>query len=210
MIRLLLNAEAPMTSEVVTRFGGLPLIPTDSAFLWPTCSTCSGAMQFLGQILFEDNNATRLVLVFMCQNDPGLCDEWDASLGGNRALIVAIDGAVRLADAPELGFTVRDTVYGARVEVVDSATYNDARLRWAEENQGSLRQILGVLGGVPSWLQDDETPTCKHCGSKMKFMAQLEDGPDRKTAMNFGGGGCAYVFHCSCEQGSAKFLWQCG
>jgi len=210
MIRLLLNAEAPMTTEAVTRFGGLPLIPQNSAFQWPVCSTCSGAMQFLGQIALEDANTTRLVLVFMCQNDPGLCDEWDANLGGNRALLVAIDGAGRLADAPELGVTLRDTVYGARVEVVDSANYNDARRCWAEENQGALRQILGVLGNEPSWLQEDETPTCNHCGSKMRFFVQLEEGPDRKTAMNFGGGGCAYLFHCSCEQGSAKFLWQCG
>ncbi len=209
MIRLLLSAEAPVMTEAVTRFGGLPLIPVDSAFQWPVCSTCGGAMQFLGQIALDGKNATSLILIFMCQNDPGLCDEWDADLGGNRAHIVKID-AGRLATAPELGVTVRDTVYGARVEAVDSPDYNDARQLWTEINQVAPGQILGALGGYPCWLQEDETPDCSRCGSKMSFVAQLEEGPDRKTAMNFGGGGCAYVFYCSCEQGSAKILWQCG
>jgi hypothetical protein len=169
-------------------------------------------MQFLGQIALEDNNATRLVLMFMCQNDPGMCDEWDANLGGNCALVVAIDDARQLANAPEFGVAVRDTVHGVRMEVVASANYEDAKQWWAEENHSNLGQVLGMLGGEPSWLQEDETPTCNHCGSKMRFVAQLEQGPDRKRAMNFGGGGCAYVFHCPCKQGSGsgKFLWQCG
>jgi hypothetical protein len=165
-------------------------------------------MQFLGQIALDDSSTNRLVLIFMCQNDPGLCDEWDANLGGNCALVVPIDGDGRLADAPETGVTMRDAVYGARVEIVDSASYDDARKRWVEENHSTERQILGMLGGEPFWLQGDETPTCDRCGGRMRFVAQLEEGPDRKSAMNFGLGGCGYLFHCSCERGHAKFLWQ--
>ena len=44
----------------------------------------------------------------------------------------------------------------------------------------------------------------------MRFLAQLEEGPDWRTEMNFGGGGCGYVFDCTCRSGSAKLLWQCG
>ena len=210
MVRLLLHSDDPIATEAHTRFGGLPLISMESAFQWPICSTCDGAMQFLGQIALEDSNAGQLLLLFMCQNNPGLCDEWDANLGGNRAVLVTIDSAHRFADAPVLGVTVRDTSpHRARVEVIDSANYNDARQRWAQENPGKVRNILGAVGGEPSWLQGDETPKCDHCGSKMKFVAQLEEGPDHKTAMNFGGGGCAYAFRCSCAQTSAKFLWQC-
>ncbi|WP_261365043.1 hypothetical protein [Anatilimnocola floriformis] len=40
----------------------------------------------------------------------------------------------------------------------------------------------------------------------MNFLAQLEEGPE--PAMNFGGGGCAYVFDCGCGNHSAKLLWQ--
>ncbi|MFB7113316.1 hypothetical protein [Streptomyces sp. NPDC056190] len=71
-----------------------------------------------------------------------------------------------------------------------------------------MRDVLGQLGGVPSWLQHDETPACPSRAQPMSFMAQLEEGRDHRTAMNFGGGGCGYVFVCaSCEEGS--FLWQC-
>ena len=63
-------------------------------------------------------------------------------------------------------------------------------------------------GGVPSWLQHDETPTCPPCAQPMSFMAQLEEGRDYRTAMNFGGDGCGYAFACApCKEG--PFLWQC-
>jgi hypothetical protein len=212
MIRLLWNAEAPAATESVTRFGGLPLIPIDMQFEWPTCATCAGPMQFLGQIGLEDPDATRLLLLFMCQNDPGLCDEWDANLGGNRAILVEIDGGGKLAAPPAKGVTTRESSYGASVEAVDAADYNAARQQWAERHPFPLSQVLGHLashsGAQPSWLQDDETPNCDQCGNPMRFVTQLEEGPDRKTAMNFGGGGCAYVFRCSCHPPSAKFLWQ--
>jgi uncharacterized protein YwqG len=210
MIRLLLNADAPLEAEAVTRFGGRPLIPRGTDFHWPCCSSCDGPMQFLGQIAMEDGEATRLALVFMCQNEPGMCDDWDADSGGNRAIIVAADDGSRLADVPEDGYAVRDTIYGARVEAVDSPSYDEAREQWAQQNQCSPREVLGQVGGEPSWIQADETPTCDHCDNAMEFVAQLEAGPDYKTEMNFGGGGCAYVFRCSCTQPGAKFLWQCG
>jgi hypothetical protein len=141
--------------------------------------------------------------------------------GGNRVLIVTINGHGQLAKAPELsvvlrdetpepGVTVRNTCYGARVEVVDSENYENARKLWGAQHNGQTRQILGHIGGEPSWIQGDQTPTCDNCGSNMIFVAQLEEGPDRATEMNFGGAGCAYVFRCSCGQPSGKFLWQCG
>lgn len=211
MIRLLVNDEACVATGAVTRFGGLPLIPMDSGFQWPYCSSCKGPLLFLGQIALDENDAESVVLLFMCENQPGLCEEWDANSGGNRAVIVVIDGSCKLANPPALGVAVRDTAYGVRVEVVDSISYDDARHQWADENNhGTLSQILGQIGGQPSWLQGDETPTCDNCGGKMNFVAQLEEGPHGETAMNFGGGGCAYVFRCRCGQPSAKFLWQCG
>src|SRR5579871_5778072 len=209
MIRLLLNADAPPSMAPVTRFGGLPLIPGDSNFQWPRCSGCGVHMQFLGQIALEDHDAKRLVLLFMCQNDPGSCDDWNANSGGNRAMVVMPDRAPSLAEIPQDGLAVRETAHGAHLEEVDSESYGDARKQWAQRNNCSPLQILGQFDGEPSWIQADETPTCDICGKRMQFLAQLEEGPDYKTAMNFGGGGCAYVFRCSCTQHTAKFLWQC-
>jgi hypothetical protein len=42
----------------------------------------------------------------------------------------------------------------------------------------------------------------------MPFVAQLEEGPDRRTAMNFGDTGNGYAFACA-PCGQALFLWQC-
>lgn len=210
MIQLLLMADAPMETALVTRFGGRPLIPTGKEFRWPCCTSCSGPMRFLGQIALEDRDAKRMMLVFICENDPGMCDEWDAESGGNSAIIVMIDDAVQLAEVPEGNCTVRDTLFGAHAKHVDSQSYEDAREEWAQQNNCSPRLVLGHLGGEPSWIQADERPVCDHCRNDMEFVAQLEEGPDYETAMNFGGGGCAYVFRCSCTQHTAKFLWQCG
>ena len=55
-------------------------------------------MQFLAQIplrsveIPEFENSSKSLLLFQCQNDPGMCDEWDASSGGNAALLA--DGRV--------------------------------------------------------------------------------------------------------------------
>ncbi|MFJ3792841.1 hypothetical protein [Kitasatospora sp. NPDC090091] len=68
--------------------------------------------------------------------------------------------------------------------------------------------MLGRLGGEPDWLQYDETPSCSSCARPMAFVAQLQEGPDPVTAMNFGGGGTAYAFACEPCAGAA-FLWQC-
>src|SRR5215831_211345 len=142
MIRLLLNADAPSSIVPITRFGGLPSIPMDSNFQWPRCSSCGGPMQFLGQIALEDHDAKRVVLLFMCQNNPGLCDEWDADSGGNRAIIVTTDGAGHVAEAPQGGPTVREAAYGARVEDIDSGSYGEARQQWAQRNNCLPLQVL--------------------------------------------------------------------
>src|SRR5262245_8657078 len=85
-IRLLTIAEAPRESEAVTRFGGHPLFPAAGGLSWPQCAACGGAMQFLGQLRVPARQAgpDRLLLLFMRQNQEGVCGEWDADSGANR------------------------------------------------------------------------------------------------------------------------------
>ena len=42
------------------------------------------------------------MLIFMCGNDPGMCAEWDATSGGNQALIFAADDRLVPAAVPEI------------------------------------------------------------------------------------------------------------
>ncbi len=204
MITLMVHRpEAP--AGRATRFGGLPGVP--EGFTWPACASCEGPMQFLGQL--QPGEGEPLLLLFMCQNDPGLCDEWDAESGGNA--VVAVEPAVPLRPAMPPGG--RDDLlrpaHGSDAVAVEGDTYDDARAAWSAAASGRTpRQVLGQLGGEPAWLQGDETPDCGACGRAMAFVAQLEEGPDHRTSMNFGGGGCAYVYRCGCSAGQARLLWQ--
>lgn len=211
MVNLLINDTAPPEEEGATRFGGRPLVPHDSSITWPHCKACSGPMQFLGQLRVPTpvGDGERLLLLFMCQNNPGSCHEWDANAGGNALLIGELSG--RLLDPPAGSETaLRGAVYGARNEEVDTKSYDKARSIWQEAVPGrGLREVLGQLFGKAEWLQENETPKCDSCGKRMRFVAQLEEGPNYATAMNFGGAGCAYIFDCKCGATTGKMLWQC-
>ncbi|MGX4694538.1 DUF1963 domain-containing protein [Streptomyces sp. JNUCC 63] len=215
MITTLMTYAGPVDDHaLVTRTGGVPLVP--AGFTWPQCAACSGPMQFLAQLLANAPGtqgaeaaavAECVLSVFMCRNDPGLCDEWDPVAGGNRALLFPCAGLTP-APVPAEGETVLSETCGIDCTAIDAVPYHEARSNWSQAYGRPLRDVLGQLGGVPSWLQHDETQACPSCAQPMSFMAQFEEGRDHRTAMNFGGGGCGYAFACvTCKEGS--FLWQC-
>jgi len=164
-------------------------------------------MQFLGRI-FSGVTEQKIVLLFMCQNEPGLCEEWDADAGGNTALVMQAS-SLRSVSPSQDGDTLRPCRYGADIVDVDAPDYEAAREIWAKQAGRPIRHVLGQAAGSPSWLQGDETPTCECCREPMQLVAQLEQGPDWETEMNFGGGGVAYAFACAAGKPTAKFLWQC-
>ena len=163
-------------------------------------------MQFLGQLVVDGN---RLVSLFMCQNDPGCCDEWDPGAGGNAAFVFETGGALELLEPPADGETALEGTWGASLSDAEVAEADvpefGSAYDVARERATDRRQVLGMLGGQPAWIQADETPSCDACAQPMRFVAQLEEGPDYRTAMNFGSGS-AYVFRCDCD--AAKLLWQ--
>ncbi|GAA1075901.1 MULTISPECIES: hypothetical protein [Kitasatospora] len=216
MTTLMTDAGPVAPDAPVTRTGGVPLAPAGTA--WPHCATCGGPMQFLAQVLLDDlgrhtgtgaADGRALLALFMCQNDPGGCQEWDARAGGNLALLLPVGGSGPLplpplpddhdeddGDPRQLG-AVRAVAYRPD----PGGDYEAARLGRPDE------ALLGQLGGGPAWLQYDQTPDCPSCDRAMAMVVQLEEGPDHLTAMNFGSGS-AYAFACE-PCGSAAFLWQC-
>ena len=210
---LMIYAGDGETDSWATRTGGIPLTPAE--FAWPQCAECDGYMQFLAQVILDDLQTAAegaaqipqgVVSIFMCQNDPGLCDEWDATSGGNRALLFA-SADLTAAQPPPDGETTLREVFTVHYIRMDGDNYGEARDRWAEQQNRSPRDVLGQLGGVPWWIQSDETPCCPRCHEDMAFLVQLEEGRDWHTSANFGGGGCAYAFMCRpCQK--AAFLWQ--
>ncbi|CAM2787723.1 hypothetical protein [Pseudomonas fluorescens] len=197
----LLIAEPTVTPGACadTRFGGTPSV--NEGFAWPTCKGCASPLQFLGQI--RPTGAQHLHLIFMCDENPGECGQWEADGGANAVVCVPVND-LHVAALPSAGQVTRGTGYGARVEPTQAVDYTQAHNAFS----GRRRDVLGQLGGAPCWLQAEQTPSCNHCNAPMRFVAQLEPGPDHTTEMNFAGG-CAYLFECDCSGVSAKFLWQC-
>jgi hypothetical protein len=182
---LLIDDGATAPDTPVLRTGGVPLVP--DGFTWPTCAECDGAMQFIAHLPVDGG----AIAVFQCQNDPGMCDEWDATSGGNQAFLFT--GDLAPAAVPAEGETQLGAV---------------TALRRHDGDAPSDVAVLGRLGGAPEWLQNDDTPDCPGCASSMSFVASLEEGRDPATAANFGGAGLGYVFTCR-PCGEATFLWQC-
>ena len=206
MPQLLIAAPCPSEDQLITRFGGRPLIDAGAAFNWPRCADCGGEspMQFMGQLAVSAEATTDIVSLFMCAVGDGCCT-WEADGGANLAHISSTP-QMQCCDPPSAAENaVRPAMYGAATHSSDAPSYDEARSQWAANNGGEQRQVLGQIGGAPQWLQADETPICA-CGATMTFVAQLEEGPDYETAFNFGSG-CAYVFRCGTH--SAKMLWQC-
>lgn len=196
MVQLMTYAGEAAPDAPGTRTGGVPLVP--AGFTWPTCVECEGNLQFLAQVPAPGDDTT--LLAFMCANDPGLCEEWDP-YGGNAALLVS--GELRPAEVPAEGETALGAVSAVALAEHDGDYESGRQAYLAQQRQ---RDVLGQLGGEPSWLQGDDTPECDGCESPMTFVAQLEEGHDHRTAANFGGGS-AYTFACA-PCGKAAFLTQ--
>jgi hypothetical protein len=159
----------------VARIGGQPIAPANTT--WPSCARCSGPLRFIAQ---HPMPGGKRVLAFLCENDAGMCDEWDPVSGANLVLVVA--GGTALQPPPGSETRPITPVFGPAIGL---GTTGDAS--------------VGLLGGEPAWIQNDETPEC--CDKPMDFVLQLDE--HAHPQLNFCGGGSAYVFACrSCERGA--------
>ncbi len=207
MPHLFLAAPPPVETALTSRIGGRPLAPRGSS--WPTCATCKGAMQFLGQFRIKDfapDLPDRLLSVFMCQNDPGMCDDYSPISGGNIARVHAVQGLEPMT--PPRGETMLSAIDGLRLQPYEAREEDENAATDAYESarQAAGDDVLGRTGRAPVWVQSDETPTCR-CGQAMRFVLQLEDTGG--GGINFGDLGCGYVFLCMGCGDQAQFLWQC-
>lgn len=206
---MIYDGSAPADSDV-PRTGGVPLAP--AGFAWPVCG-CGGPLQFFAHLPVEDG----VLSVFLCQNDPGACEFWDARSSANRVHLFPRE-ELRPVAVPVAGLTLLPATSAIRTHVVtidpedacdeegvEPDAYDLARSGWKrgpDERFGQQREVLGSLGGSPSYLEDDRLPACPSCTGTMEFAAHLEEGMTRETSMNLGGQ-LGYVFVCRpCRTGA--------
>lgn len=206
MSKLLIeDSAAPLDATV----GGIPLAPTNTS--WPVCRACGAHMQFLSQLPMREvggqfvQHKDKVLLVFQCQNQPGLCDEWDPESGGNAAVLVSSLNRVPLGVPPGNTLLPAES-HVAFISYDDSSCQETPDDAYCAQVDAPTSKVIGKVGGVPLWIQGEETPRCS-CGEPMVFVAQLEARGG--GGINFGDAGAGYAFVCASCPSSAKFLWQC-
>ncbi|MEW5868850.1 MAG: hypothetical protein AB1894_06205 [Chloroflexota bacterium] len=208
--------------EHIIKFGGAPVFmrPVE----WPLCQHSAQKMTFLAQIPLQQpiffSRKYAMAYVFMC---PGKydhkgwleCKNWLPFSGANAVILQEHSDMIGAGEAAS-----EYPDYSVNFEynpepLIDTTDY------LIDEEISSTVSEFTKIGGVPLWLQENETPFCPHCNQPMRFVAQFSaelDGPlpadssewhgEKFKFFDFGDVGIGYMFICENECGSA-FLWQC-
>ena len=225
------------------KLGGLPFgLPASQ---WPVCKDCGKPQSLLAQFGHHSERLDlgkpgRVLSVFQCNHDPGMCSTWEGGSGANACLVTEPEELTgKLTPAPTPG-----TIAEREARVVDWIVEDDglsdseaARFFQADSYfelpplKTELVPTSTRLGGVPHWIQSpDEAP-----GAPWQFVGQLDstysflrplkeavtgvhadpDGWEGRTHFcegpNFGDGGIAYLFiNRQSVPVSGWFFWQCG
>jgi hypothetical protein len=181
------------------KFGGKPWgIPVE---MWPRCSECDEAMSFLCQIKHEPQRADlgrdgRVVYLFMCNHNPGMCETWDQDSGANAVVIVEPEKLTNSLTSPP------------------SAAEEEAEFRVVAWVESKVEEEWAThVGGVPLFVQgEDEAPPppfryILHFADQHFFL----DGEETPIpGPNFGDAGCGYLYVRTAGNPEGKFFWQCG
>jgi len=237
-----ISSELPPQTGPEDKLGG---VPWGLEGQWPKCADCGKSMSLLAQFLHHPERLDlgrdgRMLHVFQCDHDPGMCRTWEGGSGANTCFVTEPEemrGGISSfpADKPTVEREVRIVEWRVKEDAVPSA---DADAFFAEDAYREIPEDLlskvtssTRLGGVPYWIQSpDEAP-----GDGWHFVGQLDSGYSFVTppkthvegvevdqaafegrthwapGPNFGDGGVAYLF---VRPGPSKpegwFFWQCG
>ena len=209
----------------VAKFGGLPVFYEDAE--WPECEQCGQEMDFIAQIPLISPMALSsrfaMAYVFMCPGEYSEsgrleCKTFDAFSECNAVILQESSDSTHLGtrdSGPHFGSYPDYEVTLAQLDEPNLDTANTRNEEWP------LRERISTetkIGGVPFWIQGNETPECIDCGDETTFVAQIDNGaigndlPDGDAKLGFGDAGRAYVFICrnDCSPHGGYFLWQCG
>lgn len=240
---LRLSVELPSQSGPEDKLGGLPW--GLSRGLWPTCRECGKSQSLLAQFVHHPprldlGRPGRILSVFQCNHDPGMCATWEGGSGANACFVTEPEDlvpalAVLPHDSPPLEREARIVEW---LERDDGIAEGDASLFFSSteffelpESEVAKPTWSTRLGGVPRWIQSpDESPT-----DGWIFIGQLDStysflrAPNSTTSgivedhekwegrshycegPNLGDDGIAYLFLRTTQSTpEGWFFWQCG
>jgi hypothetical protein len=235
-------SEMPPETREQDKFGGVPFgLRQDK---WPKCRDCGKSQSLLAQLVHHPTRLDlgrtgRVLFVFQCNHNPGMCKTWDAHSGANSCIVVEPEQlGHRLTELPGDRPTVENEVRVlAWIEKDDGLPGSLAPAFFSSDSlnklSNDLRQKVTTgtrLGGVPYWIQSPEEGP----GPNWQFAGQLDgtynflrpptirhawisDDPNRwegRTHVgqgpNFGDGGIAYLFlHEVGGMPECCAFWQC-
>jgi hypothetical protein len=207
------------------KVGGLPSgLALDS---WPRCAECDALMSFIAQFHHDPDRLDlggpeRVLTLWQCERDPGMCETWSSESGANAAFVVDRARAGHAQPVPDSTTLVYpELMVGGWSEGDDGVpeelygSYFDSDRLFALGEEGWSRGGYDThFGGVPAWVQSpDEAP-----GPPWHYVGQLDNNqhlaaaPDtRIPGPTFGDGGMAYLFlNRTSEPPTAAMFWQCG
>jgi hypothetical protein len=217
----------------VEKYGGLPWgIPQKE---WPHCVECGATMSHVATLKHDSERLNlgkdgRVVLIFMCEENPGMCETWDTNSGANTVIFLDESQLYPKITLPPTPNTV--VLPEARVlaweQKEDSVKEEDYPLYFnnsdyfalgkqeneddEEEEDDSMSPDSGFkLGSVPCWVQGaEEGPE-----EPFRFVAQLSpivkaSDTDQLEVATYGDYGLAYLFVLpDTEKPEGAFFWQC-
>ena len=177
-----LSSTLPQQARLEDKLGGLPWgLP---AARWPMCATCGKPQTLLAELGHSSDRLDlmadgRVLFVFHCNNEPGMCDDWDQDSGGNAAFILErdelCDGQTPVPDPEPPSYPeARVARWLQRDDGLDAGLYSSffreaSYLSLGEEIISSV-PMSTRLGGVPAWIQSaDEAPQ-----GEWRFIGQLD------------------------------------
>jgi hypothetical protein len=199
------RAAQPIT-EPVTKIGGAPVFLQQME--WPQCGNCGRDMGFLAQIRldepirFSDRYAMAYVFVCPYAGEVG-CYPWDAASGANAVILHSLVGNEVIIVTPDEKLQTSEVAFHFQHS---QEPFVETYL-WKEE---SGVHSSTKIGGVPVWVQNDETPTCTKCHEPMMLLAQIDEYAEGMQEFYASDTGLAYIFICvnDCGPHQAVYLAQ--
>lgn len=234
---------APLREQAIKeKLGGLPNgLPLD---LWPNCKICGKSQSFLAQMEHHSDRLDlgrqgRVLFVFQCDHDPGMCESWDIDAGANACLVVNSEKLTHDTTAlPDDNPPVENSVDIVGWLTKDDGISSDVHQAFFSETSYDAldekiheKVTFGTrLGSVPAWIQSpDEAPK-----PDWQFLGQLdstysflsppssqerwiwedkgkhEGRTHYAQGPNFGDMGTAYLFGKNLNgEMQVKMFWQC-